>query len=59
MSNQQRSIWKVWNWNYDWNYDDDKYFWINRRDLEIELGYKNWAVIFYKFDPKNKNTDQY
>ena len=23
--------------------DDNKYFWINRRDLEIESGYSNWA----------------
>ena len=35
---------------------DDKYFWINRRDLEIESDYKNWAVFFHKCDPKkNKN----
>ena len=31
---------------------DDKYFWINRRDLEIESDYKNWAVLFHKCDPK-------
>ena len=24
---------------------DDKYFWINRRDLGIESDYKNWAVL--------------
>ena len=34
-----------------------KYFWVNRRDLEIELDYKNWAVIFDKSDPKNKKID--
>ena len=37
--------------------DDKDYFWINRRDLEIESDYKNWAVIFDKCDQKNKNTD--
>ena len=37
--------------------DDNKYFWRNRRDLEIELDYQNWAQIFDKFDLKNKNTD--
>ena len=31
--------------------DDDKYFWINRRDLAIESDYKYWAVIFGKCDP--------
>ena len=30
--------------------DVDKYFWINRRDLEIESDYKNWALIFDKCD---------
>ena len=34
-----------------------KYFWVNRRDLEIESDYKNWAVIFDKCDPKNKKID--
>ena len=24
---------------------DNKYFWINRRDLGIESDYKNWAVL--------------
>ena len=33
---------------------DDKYFWINRRDLEIESDYKNWAVLFHKCDPKKQ-----
>ena len=37
--------------------DDNKYFWRNRRDLEIESDYQNWAQIFDKFDLKNKNTD--
>ena len=30
--------------------DDDKYFWINRKDLEIESDYKNWPQIFDKCD---------
>ena len=34
--------------------DDKDYFWINRRDLEIESDYKNWAVIFDKCDPKEQ-----
>ena len=36
--------------------DDNKYFWRNRTDLEIELDYQNWAQNFDKFDLKNKNT---
>ena len=38
--------------------DNERYFWINRRDLEVESDYKNWSVIFEKCDPKNKNTDK-
>ena len=38
--------------------DDKNYFWVNRRDLETEWDYKNWAVIFDKCDPKNKNVDK-
>ena len=34
--------------------DKRKYLWINRRDLEIESDYKNWAVIFDKCNPKNQ-----
>ena len=30
---------------------------INRGHLEIESDYQNWAVIFDKCDPKNKNID--
>ena len=30
--------------------DDDKYFWIKRKDLEIESDYKNWPQIFDKCD---------
>ena len=34
--------------------DDERYFWINRRDLEIESDYKNWAQIFDKCHPKKQ-----
>ena len=33
---------------------DNKYFWINRKDLEIESDYSNWAMIFDKCDLKSK-----
>ena len=29
-----------------------KYFWVNRRDLEIESDYNNWRHIFDKYDPE-------
>ena len=31
--------------------DDDNYFWVNRRDLELET---DWAVVFDKCDPKKQ-----
>ena len=31
-----------------------RYFWVNRRDLEIESNYNNWAQIFDKYDPKKQ-----
>ena len=34
--------------------DDKEYFWINRRDLEIEPDYKYWAQIFDKCDPEKE-----
>ena len=30
--------------------DKGRYFWINRRDLEVESDYDNWAQIFDKCD---------
>ena len=33
---------------------EERYFWINRRDLEIESDYKNWAQIFDKCHPKKQ-----
>ena len=35
-----------------------RYFWVNRKDLEVESDVVNWAPIFYICDPKNKNTDK-
>ena len=34
--------------------DDKEYFSINRRDLEIESDYNNWAVIFDKCEPEKQ-----
>ena len=34
--------------------DDDNYFWMNRRDLELET---DWAVVLINVIQKNKNTD--
>ena len=34
--------------------DKGRYFWINRRDLEVESGYDNWAQIFDKCDPEKE-----
>ena len=31
-----------------------KYFWVNRRDLEIESDYNNWGQIFDKYDPEKQ-----
>ena len=37
--------------------DKGKYFWVNRKDLEVESDVANWAQIFDKCDQKNKNKD--
>ena len=34
--------------------DKEKYFWINRKDLEIESDVANSAMIFDKCDPKKQ-----
>ena len=34
--------------------DKGRYFWINRRDLEVESDYDSWAQIFYKCDPEKQ-----
>ena len=36
----------------------ERYFWVNTKDLEVELDVANWAQIFDKCDPENKNTDK-
>ena len=33
-----------------WNYWQRRYFWVNRKDLEVETDVANWAQIFDKFD---------
>ena len=38
--------------------DKERYFWVNRKDLEVESDVANWAQIFDKCDLKNKNTDK-
>ena len=34
--------------------DKGKYFWVNRKDLEVESYVANWAQSFDKFDPKKQ-----
>ena len=34
--------------------DKGRYFWANRKDLEIESDYKNWAQIFDKCGPERQ-----
>ena len=36
--------------------DKRRYFWVNRKYLEVESGVANWAHIFDKLIQKNKNT---
>ena len=38
--------------------EDEKCFWINRRELETELDYDNWTQIFDKFDPKKEKYNK-
>ena len=30
--------------------DKERYFWVNRKDLEVESGVANWVQIFDKCD---------
>ena len=39
--------------------DKGRYFWVNRKDLEVESDVANWAQVFYKCDPKTKNNKKY
>ena len=34
--------------------DKGRYFWVNRKDLEVESDVTNWAQIFDKCDPKKQ-----
>ena len=34
--------------------DKGRYFWVNRKDLEVESDVANWAQIFDKCDPKKQ-----
>ena len=34
--------------------DQRRYFWVNRKDLEVELDVTNWAQIFDKCDSEKK-----
>ena len=38
--------------------DKGKYFWINRRDLEVESNVANWAQIFDKCNLKKQKYRQ-
>ena len=35
-----------------------RYFWVNRKDLEVESDVANWAQIFDKCDPKKQKYRQ-
>ena len=34
--------------------DKERYFWVNRKDLEVESDVTNWVQIFDKCDPKKQ-----
>ena len=34
--------------------DKGRYFWVNRRDVEVKSEYDNWAQIFDKCDPEKQ-----
>ena len=38
--------------------DKGRFFWVNRKDLEVELDVASWAQIFDNVTQKNKNTDK-
>ena len=38
--------------------DKGRYFWVNRKDLEVESDVANWAQIFDKCDPKKQKYRQ-
>ena len=38
--------------------DKERYFWVNRKDLEVESDVANWAQIFDKCDLKKQKCRQ-
>ena len=38
--------------------DKGRYFWVNRKDLEVESDVANWAQIFDKCDPEKQKYRQ-
>ena len=38
--------------------DKRRYFWVNRKDLEVESDVANWAQIFDKCDPEKQKYRQ-
>ena len=38
--------------------DKERYFWVNRKDLEVESDVTNWAQIFDKCDPEKQKYRQ-
>ena len=38
--------------------DKEKYFWVNKKDLEIESYVSNWAQVFDKCDPEKQKYRQ-
>ena len=38
--------------------DKGRYFWINRKDLEVESDVGNWAQVFYKCDQEKQKYRQ-
>ena len=38
--------------------DKRRFFWVNRKDLDVESNVANWAQVFDNVIHKTKNTDQ-
>ena len=38
--------------------DKGRFFWVNRKDLDVESNVANWAQVFDNVIHKTKNTDQ-